>query len=110
MICKRELNDRYKKFVKNPSIVIQVTASETPLQDLLNSVDARFGQGGQGRQAIVSPDGTIQLPLIGSVPAIGLSLNEIGREVNARYRQETSWYRSHANSHATSSPIYLRCG
>jgi polysaccharide export outer membrane protein len=84
---QRELNDRYKKFVKNPSIVVQVTASETPLQDLLNSVDARFGQGGQGRQAIVSPDGTIQLPLIGSVPAIGLSLNEIGREVNARYRQ-----------------------
>ena len=84
---QQELNERYKKFVKNPSIVIQVTSSETPLQDLLNSVDARFGQGGQGRQAIVSPDGTIQLPLIGSVPAIGLTLNEIGREVNARYRQ-----------------------
>ena len=35
----------------------------------------------------MSPDGTIQLPLVGNVPAIGLTLNELGREINARYRQ-----------------------
>jgi polysaccharide export outer membrane protein len=83
-----ELNEKYKKFVKNPAIIVQVTSSETPLKDLLNSVDARFGQGGQGRQATVAPDGTIQLPLVGNIPAIGLTLNEIGREINARYRQK----------------------
>ncbi len=82
-----ELNEKYQAFVKNPSIIVRVEQSETPLQDLLNSVDARFGQGGQGRAATVSPDGTVQLPLIGSVPAVGLTLDEIGREVNARYRQ-----------------------
>jgi polysaccharide export outer membrane protein len=85
---QRELNDRYMKYVKNPSIVIQVTAGETPLQDLRDSVDARAGQGGQARAATVSPDGTVQLPMIGSVPAVGLTLNEIGREVNARYRMK----------------------
>lgn len=84
---QRELNDKYKKYVKNPSIVVQVLKSETPLQDLRDSVDARAGQGGQARQATVNPDGTVQLPLIGSVPAIGLTLDEIGREVNARYHQ-----------------------
>lgn len=83
---QRELNDRYAKFFQNPSVVVQVIQGDTPLQDLLNSVDARAGQGGQSRNATVSPDGTIQLPLIGSVPAIGLSLQEIEREVNARYR------------------------
>ena len=83
---QRELNDRYTKYVKNPAIVVQVTESDTPLRDLIQSVDATAGQGGQVRQATVSPDGTIQLPLIGSVPAIGLTLDEIGREVNARYR------------------------
>jgi polysaccharide export outer membrane protein len=82
-----ELNEKYKKFVKNPSVVVSVIRSETPLQDLIAAVDARAGTGGQGRQAQVSPDGTIQLPLIGNVPAIGLTLNEIGREINARYRQ-----------------------
>lgn len=83
---QKELDEKYTKFVKNPAIVVQVTLGETPLQDLINSVDARAGQGGQSRAATVSPDGTIQLPGIGSVPAIGLTLKEVGREVNARYR------------------------
>ena len=83
---QRELNDKYTEFVKKPSIVVQVIQGDTPLQDLLNSVDARAGQGGQARAATVAPDGTVQLPGIGSVPAIGLTLNEIAREVNARYR------------------------
>ncbi len=83
---QRELTDRYIEFVKNPEIVVQVVSGDTPLQDLRDAVDARAGQGGQSRSALVSPDGTIQLPLVGSVPAIGLTLEEIGREVNARYR------------------------
>ena len=83
---QRELNDRYTEYVKNPEIVVQVTQGDTPLQDLRDAVDARAGNGGQSREALVSPDGTVQLPLIGSVPAIGLTLEEIGREVNARYR------------------------
>lgn len=85
---QNELNERYKAFVKNPSIIVRVLNSETPLRDLLDSVDARAGQGGQARSVTVSPDGTVQLPLIGNVPAIGLSLEEIRREVNARYRQK----------------------
>ena len=83
---QRELNERYSKYFQNPSIVVQVIQGDTPLQDLLNSVDARAGTGGQSRTATVAPDGTVQLPLIGNVPAIGLSLDEIEREVNARYR------------------------
>lgn len=83
---QRELNDRYAKYFQNPSVVVQVLEGATPLRDLLNSVDARAGQGGQSRQAVVSPDGTVQLPLVGSVPAIGLTLKEVAREVNARYR------------------------
>ena len=83
---RRELNDRYTEFVKEPEIVVQVVQGNTPLNDLRDAVDARQGAGGQSRLATVSPDGTIQLPLVGSVPAIGLTLEEIGREVNARYR------------------------
>ena len=80
------LNQRYTKFVKEPAVVIQIVQGDTLLNDLRDVVDARSGQGGQSRQALVSPDGTIQLPLIGNVPAIGLSLDEIGREINTRYR------------------------
>ncbi|QEG24732.1 polysaccharide biosynthesis/export family protein [Mariniblastus fucicola] len=83
---QRELNDRYTEFVKTPEIVVQVIQGDTPLNDLRDAVDARAGQGGQSRNAQVSPDGTVQLPKIGSVPAIGLTLEEISREINARYR------------------------
>jgi polysaccharide export outer membrane protein len=36
----------------------------------------------------VTDDGTIQLPGIGSVPALGLSLTEVSAEANARYARE----------------------
>jgi polysaccharide export outer membrane protein len=81
-----ELNDAYLKYLKNPSILVQVIDGNTPLKDIRDAVDSRFGSGGQTRQSIVSPDGTVQLPVVGSVPAVGLTLDEIRREVNARYR------------------------
>ena len=82
---QRELNQRYLKLFKDPSIVVRPIQSNTPLNDFRDAVDARQGQGGQSREAVVSPDGTIQLPLVGSIPAIGLTLEEIQRETNARY-------------------------
>lgn len=83
-----ELNQRYRKFfATNPAIVVRGTITDIRVQDLIDAVDARFGSGGQARQTTVSPDGTVQLPMIGSVPAIGLTLDELKREVNARYRE-----------------------
>lgn len=68
-----------------PNIVVKVLKSETELNDLIRTVDATAGQGGQSRSLTVSPDGTVQLPALGSVPAIGLTLDELGAEANARY-------------------------
>jgi polysaccharide export outer membrane protein len=82
------LDEKYvEKGVRAPEIVVQVLQSDTPLRDLRDAVDARAGSGGQSRLATVAPDGTVQLPLIQSVPAVGLSLDELAREVNARYRE-----------------------
>ena len=83
---QKELNDRYSEFVKKPAIVVQVVTANTPMRDLIIAVSAVAGTGGQVRSAEVLADGTISLPLIGTVPAIGLSLNEIQQEVEARYR------------------------
>ncbi len=80
------LNARYdKKFIKEPAITIQVVTGDIVIKDLRDAVDARAGQGGQNAQVEVMPDGTIRLPLIGAVPAVGLSLDEIAAEVNSRY-------------------------
>jgi len=88
---QEEVNQRYVKFgVREPQVVIQGVTINTRLQDLRDAVDARAGVGGQSRAAEVAPDGTIQLPLIHSVPAVGLTLKELAREVNARYAQHVN--------------------
>ena len=88
---QQELNERYSHFLKvDPAVIVRGAKTDTPLQDLRDSIDARQGQGGQAQQVRVSPDGTVQLPMIGSVPAVGLSMDELQREVNMRYRQSIS--------------------
>lgn len=85
-----ELNDLYLEYLNDPSVLVQIVEGDTPLKDVIAAVDATFGQGGQIRQARVAPDGTIQLPVVGTVPAVGLTLDEIRREVNARYRERVA--------------------
>lgn len=43
--------------------------------------------GGPDQRVRVSPDGIIPLPAIGSTPARGLTLTELQRELNERYRE-----------------------
>ena len=84
---RKDLDERYKKFLRDPSISITPTKLNSKLQELRATVDARQGIGGQQREARVTPDGTIQLPGLGSVPAQGLTLNELKRKIDVRYTQ-----------------------
>jgi polysaccharide export outer membrane protein len=83
---EKALDDLYREFYKEPSITVKPELMETRLNELRASVDSRYGFGGQGRRATVAPDGTIQLPGIGSLPAQGLTTDELQREINERYR------------------------
>jgi len=82
---RQELDERYKKFYKTPAITVTPLKVNTRLEDLRATVDSRQGFGGQSRRAKVTPEGTIQLPLVGSVPAQGLTLDELKRELDERY-------------------------
>lgn len=82
---QKALEERYKKYYKIPDITVTPVKTNTRLEDLKASVDNRFFSGGQGRNVRVNPEGTVSLPGIDQVPAQGLSLEEIKREVNARY-------------------------
>ena len=73
--------------IKDPRITVTPLEMNSNLQELRSSVDRRYGQGGQVSDARISPDGTVQLPAIGSVPAQGLTLEELEREIKARYAQ-----------------------
>lgn len=82
-----ELEKRYKKLYPIPAITVTPIKIETRLQDLVESVDARFGEGGLAQRSQVTPEGTIQLPGIGNVPVNGLTLGELKKEIEARYAE-----------------------
>jgi polysaccharide biosynthesis/export protein len=79
------LDDKFKSQIKDPRITVAPLVLNSNLEELRSSVDRRYGQGGQVSDARVSPDGTIQLPAVGCVPAQGMTLAELEREVKARY-------------------------
>jgi polysaccharide export outer membrane protein len=81
---REEIENLYKRFYKTPAITITPLKVNTQLEDLRATVDSRAGFGGQTRRGKVTPEGTVALPMIGSTPAQGLTLEELGLEINAR--------------------------
>lgn len=79
------IDELYLEFYNEPTITVTPLKVNTKLDDLRATVDARQGFGGQSRRARVTPEGTIQLPAIGSIQVNGMTLSEVQREVNARY-------------------------
>ncbi len=91
---KAELDSLYRQFYETkPNMVVAGLQTGTKLRDFLDSIDARAGAGGQARRATVSPDGTIRLPLTGTVGVVGLTLDELEREINMRYAQQVQGLR-----------------
>ena len=86
-LCE-ELEQAYKKFYHTPAITVTPIKVNTRLEDLRATVDNRFGSGGQSREARVTPEGSIALPAVGSVPAQGLTLGELKRELDERFAQK----------------------
>jgi polysaccharide export outer membrane protein len=79
------VEERYHEFYKQPSVTVTPLKLNSRLEDLRASVDRRFGVGGQTRRAKVTPEGTVQLPLVQSVSVQGLTLVEAQREIERRY-------------------------
>lgn len=79
------IEDLYKKYYKVPAITVTPLKVNTRLEDLRATVDSRYGAGGQGRRARIVPDGTIALPALPKIPAQGLTLTELKKEIDERY-------------------------
>jgi polysaccharide export outer membrane protein len=85
---RESLEDLYQKYYKVPAITVTMVKVDTKLEDLRYTVSGRSGFGGQVLSGRVTPEGTIQLPVVGSVPAQGLTLDEFSRELNQRFADE----------------------
>ena len=82
---RQDLDERFQFIFKEPEITVTPIQVNSRLEDLRAVVDSRQGRGGQARTATVLPDGTVQLPGLGPVPAHGLTLAELKREIDTRY-------------------------
>jgi polysaccharide export outer membrane protein len=83
-----KIEELYQKYYKVPAITLTPVKVNTKLEDLRNVVDNRNGVvGGQTVLLKVNPEGTIALPAIGTIMAQGLSLEELKREINLKYRE-----------------------
>lgn len=82
------LETGYGQYYEEPAITVTPLRVNTKLEDLRATVDGRFGRGGQRIESRVTPEGTIQLPAVGSILAQGLTLTELKNEIDARYFEE----------------------
>ena len=83
-----ELDRLYREYYNTPAITVTPTKVNTKLEDLRYTVGGRSGFGGQVRSGRVTPEGTIQLPAVGSVPAQGLTLDEFRGELAERFSEK----------------------
>ncbi len=83
-----ELEKAYKKYFNIPAIDVEPAEVNRVLADLLDSVNGPFAPGGRAFPTVVNPDGRIQLPMLGGVYVLGMTLEEIKREVNLRYQAQ----------------------
>ena len=79
------MDSRYPRYVREPAISVTPVKLNSRVEELRSAVDQRYGPGGQGVFVRVTPAGTVQLPSIGSIPVQGLTLDEVKREIEARY-------------------------
>ncbi|MFO0912500.1 MAG: polysaccharide biosynthesis/export family protein [Pirellulales bacterium] len=84
---RTSLEEKYRTKVQQPTITVSPVKINTRLEELRAAVDNRYGRGGQSREARITPEGTIQLPWVGSISAQGLTLDELKQEVDARYNK-----------------------
>lgn len=87
---RRNLEDTYKITIIDPAIDIIPIKTNSLLEEIRSAVVARVGLGGQSFNDRVHPDGTLRLPKLGPICVQGMTLDEIKREVNLRYREIVS--------------------
>ena len=81
-----DLKKRYQKIFRlAPDLTVTVKESKKDIADLRETITT--SPRGMSRLVPVTPDGTIALPLIGSVNVKGLTVVQVRREVGERYRK-----------------------
>ncbi len=80
---REKLTKLYSDWLRDPEITISVREFNAKLDELQKAIAT--APYGQARIITVRPDGAISLPLIPNLPASGITVPELTKEVNRRY-------------------------
>ena len=83
-----DLEEKFQKYYEDPAISVNPLKINTRLEELRFAIGGQAGFAKQVFAGRVTPEGTIQLPAVGSVPAQGLSLEEFKLELDERYAEK----------------------
>lgn len=80
-----ELIERFGRIEQQPLITVTPLEVNSGLREILKAVTSQSRSAGQAIELRVTPEGTIQVPGLGSVYVQGLTLEEARSELEARY-------------------------
>lgn len=80
---ERELKRRYGEHLKNPELTVTVSKANIKIAELKRAITT--APRGQSRLMPVNPDGTVDLPYIGSIMGFGKTIAELRRDINEAY-------------------------
>jgi polysaccharide export outer membrane protein len=80
-----DLVEAFRAAQRQPQITVTPLEINTGLQDILQAITSEISSNGQAQDLRVTPEGTIQVPGLGSVYVQGLTLDELRAELEARY-------------------------
>lgn len=83
---REELIEVFREAQRQPQITITPLEINSGLQEIVKAVKSEIGSTGQAQDLKVTPEGTIQVPGLGSVYVQGLTLEELREELEARYK------------------------
>jgi len=85
MDLAKDIGRRYVDIAQEPIVTVSVRKFTTPADELVDVV--RTGTEGRARNAIVRPDGLIDLPLATGINAAGLTPADLQAQLDARYER-----------------------
>ncbi len=87
---RKDLEIALKRYIRSPAINVEPIKVNTALEDLRQAINPQVGLGGQSLDILVHPDGQVQMPRVGNVYVLGMTMEEIKREVNLRYQEKVA--------------------
>ncbi len=81
----KTLNQKYNVYLNEPSITIALEEFNVKIRELKRAITT--APRGQSKIAPVTPDGRVSFPIIGSLHVAGLTVDQVEKIVNEKYKR-----------------------